>query len=316
VAGDSGGIHVFGLHADVNIFFQEQANDRLVLNGNGGDDVINAQSLEADGIQLTMNGGLGNDLLIGSEGNDVVNGGDGNDTALMGAGDDMFIWNPGDDNDIVEGQDGFDTMQFNGANIAEQITISANGERVLFTRDVANVVMDTNGVEQINFKALGGADKITVNDMSGTDVTEVNIDLAGSNGLGDGAADTIIINATSGDDVVVVVGDQGGVSVLGLATQINITGFEADLDRIIINGLAGDDVIEASGLAAGSIQFTADGGAGDDVLIGGAGNDTLLGGAGDDVLLGGPGLDILDGGPGGNIIIQSLIQQPSEFLLI
>ena len=103
------------------------------------DDVINAQSLEADGIQLTMNGGLGNDLLIGSEGNDLVNGGDGNDTALMGAGDDTFVWNPGDDNDIVEGQDGFDTLQFNGANIAEKITISANGERALFTRDVASV---------------------------------------------------------------------------------------------------------------------------------------------------------------------------------
>src|SRR6185503_17835285 len=121
VAGDAGGIHVFGLSADVNIFFQEQANDHLVLNGGAGDDVINEQSLEADGIQLTMNGGLGNDLLIGSEGNDLVNGGDGNDTALMGAGDDTFVWNPGDDNDIVEGQDGFNTMQFNGANIAEKI---------------------------------------------------------------------------------------------------------------------------------------------------------------------------------------------------
>ena len=36
--------------------------------------------------------------------------------ALMGAGDDTFVWNPGDDNDIVEGQAGFDTLLFNGAN--------------------------------------------------------------------------------------------------------------------------------------------------------------------------------------------------------
>ena len=177
VTGDAGGIHVFGLQADVNIFFQEQANDRLTLNGQGGDDVINAASLEADGIQLTMNGGLGNDLLIGSEGDDLINGGDGNDIALMGAGDDTFVWNPGDDNDTLEGQDGFDTMLFNGANVAEQITISANGGRVTFFRDVANVVMDLNDMESIDFNALGGADKITVNDMSGTDVTEVNINL-------------------------------------------------------------------------------------------------------------------------------------------
>jgi Ca2+-binding RTX toxin-like protein len=305
VAGDAGGLHVFGLQADVNIFFQEQANDHLTLNGNGGSDVIDARSLEADGIQLTMNGGLGNDTFYGSEGDDLVNGGDGSDAAFMGAGNDTFVWNPGDDNDTVEGQDGFDTMAFNGANIAEKITISANGERAMFTRDVANVSMDLNGVESIDFKALGGADMITVNDMSGTDVQQVNINLAGSNGLGDGAADTIVINATSGDDVVIVAGDNGGVSVLGLTAQINITGFEANLDKIVINTLAGDDVIEASGLAPGTIQLTGNGGDGDDVLIGSPGNDELHGEAGDDVLIGNGGQDVLDGGPGDNVVIAS-----------
>jgi Ca2+-binding RTX toxin-like protein len=306
VAGDAGGVSVFGLHTAVNVFFQEQANDQLTLNGGGGDDVIDATSLEADGIQLTMNGGLGNDVLLGSEGGDLINGGDGNDVALMGGGDDTFVWNPGDDNDTIEGQDGFDTMLFNGAAIAENITISANGSRVLFNRDVANVVMDLNGVESIDFTARGGADAITVNDLSGTDVSEINIDLAGvpGSGSGDGQADTITINATNGDDVVVVVGDGGGVSVLGLSAQINITGFEANLDRIIINTRAGDDVVEASGLAAGAIQLTANGGDGDDVLIGSTGDDTLNGEAGDDVLIGGPGIDILNGGPGSNVLIQ------------
>ena len=54
------------------------------------------------------------------------------------------------------------------------------------------------------------------------------------------------------------------------------------------------------------LQLTADGGAGDDVLIGSAGNDTLPGGAGDDVLIGGPGQDILDGGTETTSLIQSL----------
>ena len=70
-----------------------------------------------------MNGGLGDDILIGSEGDDLLNGGDGDDTALMGAGDDTFVWNPGDDNDTLEGQAGFDTMLFNGAIVAEHINI-------------------------------------------------------------------------------------------------------------------------------------------------------------------------------------------------
>ena len=144
---------------------------------------------------------------------------------------------------------------------------------------------------RIDFNALGGADKIHVGDLSGTDVTEVNINLASTIGgtAGDGAADTITIDATGGDDVIVVVGNAGGVTILGLGAAINITGFEAANDRIVINGLAGDDVVEASGLAAGSIQLVANGGDGDDVLVGGDGADVLLGGDGDDVLIGGLG---------------------------
>jgi Ca2+-binding RTX toxin-like protein len=272
----------------------------------GGDDVINATSLEADGIQLTENGGLGTDVLIGSEGDDLINGGDGNDTALMGFGDDTFVWNPGDDNDVLEGQDGFDKMLFNGANISENINMFANGGRVLFTRDVAAVTMDLNDVEGIDFNALGGADNITVNDLTSTDVTEVNLKLASTiNGnTGDGAADSVTVFGTNDDDVALVVGDATGVSVLGLAAQVNITGTEAANDTLNVKTLAGDDAIEASALAAGAIRFTADGGADDDVLVGSDGDDTLIGGDGDDVLVGGLGIDVLNAAPGSDVVIQ------------
>ena len=70
-----------------------------------------------------------------------------------------------------------------------------------------------------------------------------------------------------------------------------------------INTLAGDDVLDASALAAGFINLSADGGIDDDVLTGSGGADILLGGDGDDVLIGGPGVDVLDGGPGNNIVI-------------
>lgn len=303
-AGDAGGASVFGLHTAVDIFFAEIANDRLTLNGLGGDDVIDATSLEADGIQLTMNGGLGNDIFLGSEGNDLVNGGDGNDVALMGAGDDVFVWNPGDDNDTLEGQAGFDSLVFNGSNAAETFTLSANGGRVLLFRDVASVLMDLNDVEGIDVNALGGADTIVMNDLSGTDVVELNVQLAAFNGVGDAQADTVIVNGTAGDDTVLVAGDAAGVSVLGLAATVNITGSEAANDRLTVNALAGDDVVEGSSLAAGALRLTADGGADDDVLVGSDGNDTLLGGDGDDVLIGGPGSDTLDGGTGSNVVIQ------------
>ena len=200
----------------------------------------------------------------------------------MGAGDDTFVWNPGDGSDTVEGQAGIDTMLFNGANVNEKIDISANGQRVRFTRDVGNIMMDLNGVEGIDFNALGGADTITVNDLTGTDVTQLNLDLASppGSGTGDGQADTVIVNGTNGDDAVTVAGDASGVAVLGLAAQVNITGAEAANDRLTVNALGGDDVVDASGLSAGAIALTADGGDGDDVLIGGDGNDTLIGGDG------------------------------------
>src|SRR5258705_9773828 len=91
-------------------------------------------------------------------------------------------------------------MLFNGANIAEKIDLSANGGRLRFTRDVANIVMDTDDVERVDFNALGGADTITVGDLSGTDVTQVNLNLAGAPGTsaGDNPADAVIVDSTHG----------------------------------------------------------------------------------------------------------------------
>jgi Ca2+-binding RTX toxin-like protein len=305
VSGSSGNVHITGLAAQVNIA-QAESTDQLRVNALGGDDTVNASTLAAGVIGLTLDGGDGNDLLLGSAGDDLIIGGRGNDVALMGAGDDTFVWNPGDGSDIVEGQDGFDTMQFNGANVSENINLSANGSRLRFTRDVANITMDVNGTERVNFAALGGADKITVDDLTGTDVTEVNIDLASPPGSGnsDGAADTVTVNGTADSDVITVGGVPGSVSVSGLAAQVNITGSDPTQDQLVINALAGDDVVEASGLAAGVIQLTADGGDGDDVLIGSAGDDVLIGGAGDDILIGGPGQDTLNGAPGNDTLIQ------------
>ena len=288
-------------------------SEKLVLNANGGDDSFSATGNLAALIAITVDGGAGNDTILGSNGVDVLLGGDGNDfvdgqqgndVAFLGAGDDVFQWDPGDGNDIVEGQDGSDTMLFYGCDASENIDIAANGGRVLFFRNIANVTMDLDDVESVDFRALGGADTIVVNDLSGTDVTEVKADLAAAGGGGDGQPDNVVVQGTNGDDVALVAGDAAGVSVLGLAAQVDIDGAESANDRLTVNALAGDDVVDASGLAAGAIQLTADGGDGDDVLIGGDGNDVLFGGPGDDVLIGGPGTDVIDGGDGDDIEIQ------------
>jgi Ca2+-binding RTX toxin-like protein len=232
----------------------ENGNDTLVggagagtLNGGNGDD--------------TVAGGSGAEKLVGGNGNDSIDGNRGNDVAFMGNGNDTFIWDPGDGSDTVEGQNGEDTMRFNGAAVAEQVDLTANGNRLKFFRDVANITMDTAGVERVDFNALGGLDVVTVNDLTGTDVDEVNIDLAGSLGgaTGDGEADRVVVNATNGNDTIDVSGDAGGVKVRGLAATVAIFHPQVANDGLEINTLAGTDRVDSAGLAAGAIQLFVDG---------------------------------------------------------
>ncbi len=288
-------------------------SEKLVLNANGGDDSSSATGNLAALIAMTVDGGTGNDSLLGSNGidillggagNDFVDGQQGNDVAFLGADNDTFQWDPGDGSDIVEGQDGTDDMRFNGSAANERMEVTANGGRVRFTRDVANIVMDLNDVETIDANALAGTDTVTVNDMSGTDLDKVAPNLAAPGGADDVAADDVIVNGTNGEDVITVAGSGTSASVLGLASRVDISGARSATDRLTVNALAGDDVVDASALAASAIALTVTGGDNDDVLIGGAGNDILSGNAGDDVLIGGPGIDVLDGAPGSDVVLD------------
>ncbi len=292
---------VEGLSAAVKIANLEPT-DELVVSGAAGDDTIDASAAVAGVMKLTIDGGAGDDTILGSRGADELLGGDdddfvdgqqGNDVAFLGAGDDEFQWDPGDGSDVVEGEDGTDTLLFNGSGGDENFIASANGERATFFRNLGNINMDLNEVERIELNALGGVDKVVVNDLSGTDVTEVAIDLAGTIGgsAGDGVADMVEINATGDDDIAFVVQSGTSVSVLGLAAQVTVDHFDATGDLLAINGGDGDDIISAASVSAGSIGLRLDGGAGDDILLGGAGDDFLDGGDGDDLLIGGGGSD-------------------------
>jgi Hemolysin-type calcium-binding repeat (2 copies). len=120
----------------------------------------------------TLLGRDGNDRLLGGPGDDILIGGRGVDEHIGGDGDDQIVWNPGDGSDVVEGEGGNDTLVFLGANIAELMDASANGSRLRFTRNIGNIVMDCDGVEQVIVRALGGADTVTVNDLTGTQVQQ------------------------------------------------------------------------------------------------------------------------------------------------
>ncbi|HSB38682.1 MAG TPA: calcium-binding protein [Gaiellaceae bacterium] len=269
IAGDASGVAVSGLAASVAIQHQEPT-DKLDVNGRDGNDAISAAALAAQAITLTLDGGAGDDTIAGAkgveaafggDGNDTIDGNGGNDAAFLGAGDDTFVWDPGDGSDSIEGQDGADRMVFNGANVADQVDVSANGSRLKFFRNPGNITMDTAGVERVDFNALGGADLVTVNDLSGTDVNSVNVDLAGTPGgaTGDSQPDRVVLNATDGDDTIKVNGDATQVTAKGLAPTVAIFHPEAANDRLEINTLAGTDTVDTAGLAAGAIQLFVDG---------------------------------------------------------
>ncbi len=285
-----------------------QVDDRLTVNGRGGDDTIDASALAADAVRLavdggagadTVRGGRGPDLLQTGDGADDVDGNQGDDIALLGAGDDRFTWDPGDGSDTLEGEGDVDTMLFNGSAAAEVFDVSRNGARVRFTRDLGNIVMDLGAFERIDTVALAGADRFNANDLSGSGLTALGVALGQ-----DGAPDNVHAAGTDGADHARATGAAGTASVTGLSgITLAVTGAEVPDDRLSIALLAGDDSLDASGLEADAIALRADGDDGGDNLVGGKGPDLLRGGNGDDILVGGPGDDTIEGGAGTDTII-------------
>jgi len=184
-----------------------------------------------------------------------------------------------------------DTLLFNGSAGAEIFTASSNGGRLLFTRNVGNIIMDTDDVEVLAVNALGGVDTATVNDLAATDITNVSLNL-GVNGAGDAAADASTVNGTVGVDVMSLSGSGGSVSVATTAYAIAVTNAEPANDTMTVNLSGGDDLLSAANLAATSLDLTLNGGNDEDVLIASQGGDTVNCEAGTDYADGGAGIDI------------------------
>ena len=241
----------------------------------------------------TMLGGAGAERMLGRSGKDFADGNRGNDSGDMGSGDDVFRWDPGDGSDVIEGRAGRDEMLFNGAGVAEKFDVSANGPRVKFFRDVANITMDLDDVEVITTNALGGTDSVRVGNLSGTDAKDVSANLAAAIGgtAGDAAADRVVVEGTHGADTVQVAGDAAATTVTGLPATVRVrTAEPADALDVVVKG--GSDRVDASGLAAGAANLTVDAGAGDDRVLGARGVETTLGGDGKDFADGNGGNDV------------------------
>lgn len=86
-----------------------EAADLVDVRGGGGDDVISAAADSKTGT-VRLNGGAGDDILIGGRSGDTLKGGDDNDTLVGGRGNDRLTGGSGEDTFIIEQRGGRDTI--------------------------------------------------------------------------------------------------------------------------------------------------------------------------------------------------------------
>lgn len=250
----------------------------LRIQGSSGNDRVDASTLT--GIKLVMNGGDGNDTLIGGSNADTIQGGHGNDSLVGNDGADQMLGDAG--NDVLNGNLGNDRLD--GGDEADTLLGGAGGDELRggLGDDVLN---GGSGHDRLS----GDAGSDVLRGDSGNDVLE-----GGSESdtlVGDDGHDSLL--GGDGDDLL-----RGG---LGRDTLDGDTGHDdlrGGADNDSLNGGLGNDTLN------GNVgNNTLIGGYGDDALAGGLGHDQLLGNAGRDTLLGGSGNDSLYGGADADILL-------------
>jgi Ca2+-binding RTX toxin-like protein len=226
----------------------------------------------ADGTDVTVDGGEGNDTINGSLLADHLEGGNGDDRIisddsqlnsrdeLLGeGGNDTMVWNPGDDDDDNDGGPGSDTVEVNGGGGGEQFEIKPSA-------------VNPGGAR---FERTGP-----------TPPGPFNIEIV--------ASETLDLNANGGDDTLTTASGALGIGLDIDGGDGNDTLDGGDGPDLIAGGI-GDDRIVGDNNALGTR----------DVSRGDAGNDTLVWnpGDGDDVNEGGEGTDTVEvnGGGGGEV---------------
>jgi Ca2+-binding RTX toxin-like protein len=247
------------------------------------------------GIPTRLDGGRGDDLLVGGASYDVLDGGPGSDDLIGGLGRDradygsrtapltISLDGAANDGEVGEGDD-VDVEEVVGGAGNDHLAGSALGDSL-----------------------LGGAGDDTLDGLAGGDTLVGGPDDDVHNG-GDGV-DTLVAGA-AGDGQDEFNGGSGPFDEVTYAARS--TAVTVDLDGTADDGASGEhdnaDVERVTGGAANDWLIGNDGanllsgGGGNDFLGGHAGNDTLLAGAGNDVANGNDGNDAINGGPGADFL--------------
>ena len=145
---------------------------------------------------------------------------------LAGDGDDRVRLDHGggalSDRIRVDGGAGQDVLDVAGSDAPERFELAADGRRVTLLRNVGDVATDLGGVERLDVRALGGADRLRAGDLSGSELQEIHADLASLAGgdAGDGAGDRVVLDGTPEEEQVSVLGSAANVAVIGLPAAV------------------------------------------------------------------------------------------------
>ncbi len=237
---------------------------------------------------ILIEGGDGDDTILGSPLPDTITAQNGDDYVDAGPGDDVVMGGAGQD--AVACGEGADLLTYisDQTGVAVDLTGSAP-----FTGGEAEGDTAT-GCEHL--RGGPGDDRLTgvpgPYEVDGAGGDDIITGLPGNRLAGGPGEDTVSF-VRHGAGVRV---DLARQTASGGGDPLTLTGFEAVLGSRFADRLLGDGGPNALDGGAGNDWI--DGRDGDDRLRGGRGADRVLGGAGDDLLLGGAGNDRIQGGPG------------------
>ena len=214
VSVSTGNIRVAGLPYEVRLQ-ADAALDRLVVNGNEGNDKINVNPTVGAAVLVTLNGGDDNDTLQGSNGPDTINGGNGNDYITGGDGADTIDGGNGEDT-IVIGLVGPSDTITGGADYDTMLLIGTSGNDVIAGNQTAagTLVSSLNGVthtdtiatiERMRIEANSGDDIIFVQHLEalGTDAALNNSVLFDVDGGAAYTADRLVVQDNGASNVMI-----------------------------------------------------------------------------------------------------------------
>ncbi|MFC3691783.1 calcium-binding protein [Chenggangzhangella methanolivorans] len=253
----------------------------VVRLGTSGDDFLNAVDKDR---AYYINGGMGNDKIVGGDVDDFLVGGAGNDTLLGRLGDDSFIGGGGDD--VIKGGRGADTVIHNiTTDGADQIQLDRGGDEVVVNATTPTEVRLTFTSTEVGNGS--GFDSGTMPNQDGGLAVRMQAE-DGADGLTGPITrvDDEGITFTAGTGVTFDVRDL--VSGVARGNEFEVVKLGTDGD----NTMFFDDPSRATYINAGAGNDKVVGGNADDFLVGGVGDDTLNGGSGADSMIGGAGADV------------------------